>query len=345
MRTVTRVYYDEDADLGSLRDETVAVLGYGIQGRAQALCLRDSGVSVIVGNRDDAHGARARVDGFDVVAIDDAVRRGTLVAVLLPDEVQPEVYAAHIAPALRAGHGLVFAHGFAVRYELVDVPDFVDLMLLAPRMPGHQLRRRFVAGWGVPAFVCVERDASGRARAWLLALARALGVTRCGALEVSFAAETELDHFSEHFTFPLIFRTLELALETLVAAGYPPEVALMELHGSGELGEVLKAAGELGLTGMIESHASPACQVGMAHHWERAVGPEDALRARMLATLEAIRDGSFARHLRGEQARGYPELTAWRRRRPAILAGAEARLGELLRKPPATQGASDEALG
>lgn len=330
---MSKVYYDRDADLAALTSETVAVLGYGIQGRAQALTLRDSGIGVVVGNRADDYRDQALRDGFEVLEIADAVQRATIVVILLPDEAQPAVFDDRIKAGLTAGNALVFAHGLAIRYRLIVPPSDVDCMLLAPRMPGRYLRERFLAGWGVPAFVSVERDATGRAWRRLLALARALGVTRCGAIEVSFAEETELDHFSEHFTYPLIFRALEIAFEVLTEAGYAPEAALMELHGSGELGEVLGAAAREGLYGMIATHASPACQVGISHHWESALGDPTAVRQRADAVLESIRGGRFVEHLVRERSSHYPELQAWRAARPTALEDAERRLRAMLRGP------------
>jgi ketol-acid reductoisomerase len=326
-----RVFYDADADLTALSGEIVAVLGYGIQGRAQALTLRDSNVQVLVGNRADAYRDQAVHDGFAPLSVAEAVARATIVMMLLPDEVQQAVFEQHVKGALTSGKALVFAHGLAVHYRLITPPSDVDCLLLAPRLPGHYLRERFLAGGGVPAFVSVAQDASGKAWGRLLALARALGVTRCGALEVSFADETELDHFSEHFTYPLIFRALELAFEILVDAGYPPEAALMELHGSGELGQVLQAATREGLYNMIATHASPACQVGIAHHWHTALGPSGDVRHRAEAVLDSIRTGRFVRHLATEQSRGYPELDAWKSARSAALVDAEQRLQMLLR--------------
>ena len=327
-----RVFHDEDVDPTALSGETIAVVGYGIQGRAQALNLRDSGVPVVVGNRDDQYRAQAAADGFDVLAIAEACERGSVILCLLPDEVQPQVFRDEIRERLRPGHALVFAHGFAIRYRLVEPPDTIDLMLLAPRLPGQYVRARFVAGWGVPAFVAVEHDASGRAWSRLLGIARAIGVTRAAAIESSFAEETELDHFSEHFLYPLVFAALETAFESLVDAGYAPEVALMELHGSGELGQVLLAAGQEGLYDMIRSHASPACQVGIAHHWESALGDRNAVRDRIDAVIRAIRDGSFARHLVDEQRNDYRELRSWQQQRSASLVEAEQSLRRMLRK-------------
>jgi ketol-acid reductoisomerase len=329
-----RVFHDEDVDPAALSGETIAVIGYGIQGRAQALNLRDSGVPVVVGNRQDQYRTRAEADGFDVVAIPEAIERGSTILFLLPDEVQPQVFRNEMRERLRPGHALVFAHGFAIRYRLIEPPDTIDLMLLAPRLPGQYVRARFGTGWGVPAFVAVERDATGRAWSRLLGVARAIGVTRTAAIESSFAEETELDHFSEHFLYPLVFAALETAFESLVDAGYAPEVALMELHGSGELGQVLLAAGQEGLYEMIRSHASPACQVGIAHHWQGALGDRTAVRDRIATVIRAIRDGSFARHLVDEQRSEYSELRSWQQGRSASLVAAEQSLRRMLRKPP-----------
>lgn len=329
-----KAFYDENVDPKALEGETVAVLGYGIQGRAQALTLRDSGVEVMVGNREDAYRERAVEDGFRVLTVEEASRRSSIIIVLLPDEIQPEVFESAIRSGLSAGNALVFAHGFAVHYGLIEPPEDVDVLLLAPRMPGSFLRERYLKGWGVPAFVSVRHDASGRAWLRLLALAGALGVTRCAAIEASFAQETELDHFSEHFTYPLIFRALEVVFETLVEAGYPPELAVMELHGSEELGQVLVAAASEGLFPMLEAHASPACQVGIAHYWEHALGPTRELKRRAREVLKGIKDGSFARHLVREAKSSYPELRRWRGARSLNLAKAEKRLREKLRGQP-----------
>ncbi len=331
---MTRVFHDEDVPPQALEGETVAILGYGIQGRAQALNFRDSGIPVVVGNRDDEYRRRAEADGLPVTDLDEAVRRGTVVVILLPDEVQPAVFPEAVAPHLTAGDALVFAHGFVMRYGLVEPPPEVDVLMLAPRMPGQYLRQRYLDGWGVPAFVGIETDATGRAWTRLLGLAHALGITRCAAIETTFAEETELDHFSEHFTYPLIFRTLELAFLALVDAGYPPEMALMELHGSGELGEVLCAAAREGLYGMISNHASPACQVGIAYHWDEAIGPESEAKDRIQRVLDRIRNGSFARYLLEQENRGHPELRNWRTDRPELLREAESRLQSWLRGPP-----------
>jgi ketol-acid reductoisomerase len=217
------------------------------------------------------------------------------------------VFATHVRANLRAGAAVVVAHGFALRYGLLDLPASLDVMLLAPRLPGRYVRERFLAGSGAPAYVDVVQDATGRAWPRLLALARGIGATRVGAFAVNYRDETDLDLFSEHFTFPLIFRALEVAFDELVAAGYPPEIAVMELHGSGELGQVLSRAAEVGLYAMLQADGSPACRYGVLTHREVVVdGARLAAAAR--ATIGRIVDGSFARDLLDDQRADHQRL-------------------------------------
>lgn len=325
-----RVYRDDEADLGEIANEPVAVIGYGIQGRAQALNLRDSGLTVCIGNRQDEYAERARQDGFEVLEIAAAASQASIVLLLVPDEAQPEVFARAIRQRLRPNGALVVAHGFSLRYGLIDAPADIDVMLLAPRLPGRYVRDRFVAGSGVPAYVDVAHDATGRAWQRLLALASGIGATRTGAIAVSLSDETELDLFSEHFTLPLIFRALEIAFEELVAAGYPPEAAVMDLHGSGELGQILIRAAEVGLYTMLQTDGSPACRYGVLTHRD-GVGDELRLRTDARRILERIRDGSFARELVEDHGAGHPRLTELTDASHALQFGsAERRLRVLL---------------
>jgi ketol-acid reductoisomerase len=326
---MARVYYDQDADVNDLAGETIAVLGYGIQGRAQALNLRDSGLAVIVGNREDAYREQAGTDGFEVLSLPEAAGRGDVILVLVPDEVQGEIYEM-IRPGLARGKALVFAHGFAIRYGIIQPPQSIDLLLLAPRLPGKYLRERYLEGSGVPVYIDVGHDATGRAKRRVLALAKGLGATRVGAMEVSFSQETELDHFSEHFVYPLIVSAIQMAYEALVEEGYEPEAALMELHGSGELGEVLLEASRTGLNKMIETLASPACQFGIYSYAPRLF-PEE-IRHAVKDVIREIKDGSFARQLLADQQQGYPRLRAFKdAARSHALAATEARLRQLIR--------------
>ena len=327
---MARVYYDQDADINDLAGDTIAVLGYGIQGRAQALNLRESGLAVIVGNREDTYREQARADGFEVLSLTEAARVGDVILVLVPDEAQGRVYEETIQPGLAPGNALVFAHGFSIRYRIIQPPESVDLLLLAPRLPGKYLRERYLEGSGVPVYIDVGHDATGRARRRVLALAKGLGATRVGAMEVSFSQETELDHFSQHFVYPLIVSAIQVAYEVLVEEGYEPEAALMELHGSGELGEVLLEASKIGLHKMIETLASPACQFGIYSYAPRLF--PDEMRRALKDVIREIKDGSFAVQLLAEQQQGYPRLRTLKdAARGHALAATEMRLRQLIR--------------
>ena len=325
---MAKVYYDADADIADISEETIAVIGYGIQGQAQSLNMRDSGLSVIVGNRDDDYRKRADADGFKVYDIETAAKQGGVVVMLIPDEIQAQVYKKQIEAGLDDGNALVFAHGFAIRYGLISPPDAVDCLLVAPRMPGGYVRDFFLRGEGVPAFVDVKRDATGQAWGRTLALAKAIGATRPGAMEISFAEETELDHFSEHFIYPLVIGALQLSYDILIENGYTPEAAVMELYGSLELGEVLIEAGKTGLYQMIEKHASPACQYGI-HSYSRKLFSNQT-REQIQEIINEIKDGSFANELLDEQRTGYRKLKQMMSEsRNSALADTEVKLREL----------------
>jgi ketol-acid reductoisomerase len=303
---MVKVFHDDDADLQFLSDQTVAVIGFGIQGRAQAHNLRDSGVSVIVGNRADEFRERSVAEGFQTYDIAEAARRGDVLLLLIPDEIQADVYERDLLRHLKPGKALVFAHGFAIRYALISPPDDVDVMLVSPRMPGGYVRDRFVAGRGVPAFVDVKTDASGKAWPRALALAKALGFTRPGVIRITFAEETELDHFAEHYLYPLIIGAIEVSYRMLVEKGYTPEATIMELYGSGEVGEVLRATAKVGLYNMLDRNASPACQYGIYTHKEGLITEEN--RRQIQTIIDVIKNGGFARELIADQQDGHRRL-------------------------------------
>jgi ketol-acid reductoisomerase len=303
---MAKVYYDADADIDLLTDTTVAVVGYGNQGRAQALNLRDSGVGVVVGGLPDATLEQAGADGLPTMSTAEAAAEGEIIFLLIPDEVQEQVYREEVLPQLRPGEALVFAHGYNVHYGFIKPPQDIDVIMVAPRMIGVGVRDAYVAGRGVPAFVAVHQDGSGAAWPKTLALARALGCTRAGAIESTFAEETELDHFSEHFVWPAMFRVLVGSFDFLTSRGYQPEAVLMELWASGEPAEVLQRMAEVGIFGQMGFH-SPTSQYGTLTHMESALPP--GLEGCMEAALAEIKDGSFAREWELEQGAGYPVFT------------------------------------
>ena len=296
-----RIYHDVDADLDLLRGRTAAVIGYGNQGRAQALNLRDSGVTVVVGNRQDEYAGAALADGFSVLPIGQAASKGDVVMMLIPDEVAPAVFDSAIAPNLSAGNALVFASGYNVAFGFIELPPRVDVLLVAPRMIGAGVRDHFVSGDGFPSFIGVAQDHSGQARQMALALAKAIGSTRAGAIEVTFAQEAELDLFTEQCFGPAFGQVLINAVNLLLDEGYPPEAVLVELYMSGELSYTMGKIAQLGLIEQSSLHSSTS-QYGSLSRGLRFIMPE--LRDKMREGLDEIRSGKFAREWTAEQASG-----------------------------------------
>jgi ketol-acid reductoisomerase len=301
---MVKVYYDKDANLSILKDEKIAIIGYGNQGRAQALNMRDSGLDVIIGNIKDAYWDKAIEDGFDVYPISEAAKEGTIIFLLVPDEIQPMVYEENIKPNLAREDALVFAHGYNIHYGFIIPPRNIDVLLLAPRMIGASVRSLFKKGSGAPAFISVYQDVSGKAKERVLALAKAIGATRVGAMEISFAEETELDHFSEHFLWPVILRAIQLSFEVLVAEGYTAEAIVLEQWASGEASEVFKEAAIRGIFKQLSLHSTTS-QYGQLLYGSYIL-PEKETKKRIRKIIKEIKDGSFARKWMMERKRGYP---------------------------------------
>ena len=324
------VYHDADADLGVLASRRVAVLGYGNQGAAQAQNLRDSGVPVLVGSREEPDAERARADGFEVVPIDQAARRADVVLLLLPDEVQPAVVAEQVAPGLAAGDALVVASGYNVAFGLLPLPDGVDVVMVAPRMVGAALRERFRRGEPYPCLVSVEVDASGGALGVALAVARGIGATAGGAVASSAREEAALDLFSEQAVWPAIFTVLRAAYEVLAEAGFSDDAILDEMYLSGEPAEVFAMEARQGLLEQLAGH-SRTSQYGQLRGMLRPGPLEDALRDRFRAVLEGdILSGAFAREWSDPGADGEARIAALRdaaTRLPLVTAERAVRAG------------------
>jgi ketol-acid reductoisomerase len=288
------IYHDEDASLEAIQGETIAILGYGNQGSAQACNLRDAGLDVIVGNIDDSYRSAAQRDGFAVLPLAEASARANLVFLLVPDEIMPEIYERDVAPHLRPGSLLDFAHGYNIAFGLIVPPSFVDVVMIAPRMIGSGVRDAYLSGEGFPSFVGVHQDATGRAQQRLLGLAKAMGSTRAGCLQMTLHDEAVLDLFTEQAFGPAFGRVMLTAIDTLVDAGYPPEAVLMELYLSGELAYSFLKIRELGMLKQHELH-SHTSQYGTITRSARYADLEPTLREKMRATLEEIRSGAFAR--------------------------------------------------
>jgi ketol-acid reductoisomerase len=308
---MANVYYDNDADLSLIRARKVAILGYGSQGHAHALNLRDSGVEVSVAlHAGSASRAKAEAAGLNVTSPSAAATWADVIMILVPDTVQPALFRQDIRPHLAPGKTVMFAHGFNVRFGTLDLPADVDVSMIAPKSPGHRVRELYLEGAGTPALLAVHQDASGQARALALSYARALGVTRAGVLETTFAEETETDLFGEQAVLCGGVSALVTAgFETLVEAGYQPEIAYFEcLH---ELKLIVDLMYQGGLSYMRYS-VSDTAEHGDYTGGPRIVG-EDT-RREMRRLLAEIQDGTYAKRWIEEDRQGRPWFNAARAR-------------------------------
>jgi ketol-acid reductoisomerase len=309
-----KIYRDGDANLDLVRGKKVAIVGYGSQGHAHALNLRDSGVDVRVGLHGGARsGARARDAGFVVQPVADVAAWADVLVLLAPDTAQPAIWTEHVAARLRPGATLMFAHGFNIRFQTIEPRADLDVVLVAPKGPGHRVRETFVAGAGVPALVAVAQDPSGTAWDTVLSYAAAIGATRAGALRTTFAEETETDLFGEQTVLcGGVSSLVKAAFETLVDAGYQPEVAYFEcLH---ELKLIVDLMYRGGLNYMRYS-VSDTAEYGDYVSGPRVVG--GWTRVVMRSILDEIRSGAFARSWITENERGRPLFTSTRLRERA----------------------------
>ena len=299
--------YDDDADLRKLEGKTVAIIGYGSQGHAHALNLRDSGVNVIVGLRpDSASVAKAREQELTVMSPDEAAAKGDVVMILVPDELQGDVFRDEIAQGLVPGNAIVFAHGFSVHFGQVVPPAGVDCFLIAPKGPGHLVRRQYEEGKGVPGLIAIAQDATGNARDLALAYAKGIGCARAGVSETTFAEETETDLFGEQVVLcGGLTELVRAGYETLVEAGYNPEMAYFEcLH---ELKLIVDLMYEKGISGMRYSISNTA-EYGDITRGPRIV--TDETRAEMKKILKEIQTGAFASEWLSENKVGKPRFNA-----------------------------------
>jgi ketol-acid reductoisomerase len=293
--------YDDNADLTLLHGKTVAIIGYGSQGHAHALNLKDSGVNVVVGLRpDSASVAQAEEQGLEVLGVTEAASRGDIVMILLPDELHKQVYESEIADGIAEGNMLMFGHGFSIHYEEIEPPPGVDVAMVAPKGPGHLVRRQFLEGSGVPGLIAVEQDATGHARELALAYAKGIGCTRGGVIETTFKDETETDLFGEQAVLcGGVSELVQAGFETLVDAGYDPEMAYFEcLH---EVKLIVDLMYEKGLAGMRYSISNTA-EYGDYTRGKRVI--TEQTRAAMRKILGEIQSGDFAREWIAENRAG-----------------------------------------
>ena len=300
---MTKIYYDKDADIKNLNGKTVAVIGYGSQGRAQSLNLRDSGVDVVVGIRPNGKSAeRAQEDKIKIAPVEDAAQQGDIIQMLIPDELQGSVYKKSIEPFLKKGNMLLFSHGFNIHFGQILPPAGVDVAMVAPKAPGPTVRSNYEAGRGTPALVAVHQDATGKALTLALAHAKGIGCTRAGVLQTTFKEETETDLFGEQSVLCGGATSLiKAGFDTLVQAGYQPELAYFECCH--ELKLIVDLIYEKGITGMREAISNTA------EYGDLTVGPiliDETVRNRMRYILSRIQSGAFAKEWITENQAGRP---------------------------------------
>jgi len=321
---MAKLFYDQDADLSLLQDKTIAVIGYGSQGHAHALNAKDSGMKVVIGLHEGSKSkAKAEADGLEVMTVADATKAADIVMVLIPDTKQPEVYNDAIGPNLKDGAMLMFAHGFNIHFKQIVPPETVDVSMVAPKAPGHRVREVFTEGAGTPGLIAVEQDATGEAKARTLAYARAIGCTRAGVIETTFKEETETDLFGEQVVLcGGVTALVRASFETLVKAGYQPEIAYFEcLH---ELKLIVDLLYQGGLSYMWYSVSNTA------EHGGYVVGDqfEGMVKEEMAGVLERIQNGTFAKEWMEENKNGRPNFNARRDQEHDLLiekVGAELR--------------------
>ena len=307
---MAKVYTDADADLGHLKGLTIAILGYGSQGHAHAQNLRESGVNVIVAEVPGPHADAAKAAGFEVLSADEATKKADWIQVLVPDELQPKVYKSQILPNLSDGMTLSFSHGFNIHYGQIEPPAGVDVVMIAPKGPGHIVRRMFEEDKGVPCLIAIQNDATGKAKERALAYAKAIGGTRAGVFETTFQEETETDLFGEQAVLcGGCTALIQAGYEVLVEAGYAPEMAYFEvLH---ELKLIVDLINESGLAGMRDSISNTA-EYGDLSRGPRLI--DSYVKETMRELLEEIQNGQFAREWILENQANAPAFKALRRR-------------------------------
>lgn len=302
---MVKMYYDQDADLSLLKDKTIAIIGYGIQGRGQALCLRDSGCQVVVSEIEGtANFEQAKNDGFNPLPAKDACAQAEIIQILTQDHVQSKVYQEAVKPNLKKGKSLCFSHGFNIRFKQIKPPKSVDVFMVAPKGPGALVRKMYEEGKGVPCLIAVHQDATGKAKELALAYAKAIGGTRAGVIETTFAEETETDLFGEQVVLcGGVTELIRAGFDILIEAGYQPEIAYFEvLH---ELKLITDLIQEVGISGMRRRVSNTACY-GDLTRGKRVI--TQRTRKEMKKILKEIISGKFAREWIKENEEGRPNF-------------------------------------
>lgn len=310
---MVKVYYDENVATDNLKGKTIAIVGYGSQGHAHAQNLRDNGHNVIIGLREGKSAQAAKEDGFEVYPVKEAAKKADLIMILAPDEIQGALYENEIAPSLEAGNSLVFAHGFNIHFDVITPPTDVDVFLVAPKGPGHLVRRTFTEGFAVPALYAVYQDATGNAQETALSYAKGIGATRVGVLETTFKEETETDLFGEQAVLcGGLTSLIEAGFETLVEGGYQPELAYFEVCH--ELKLIIDLIYEGGFGKMRDSISNTA------EYGDYVSGPRvitSDVKDRMKDVLTDIQNGNFAKGFVDDNAQGFKNFNDMRQTRKA----------------------------
>lgn len=322
-----RIYHDPDVDLSVLSGRTIGIIGYGNQGRAQALNIRDSGFEPLIGNRDDRYKDIAIKDNFAVHAISDVAEKADILLMLVPDEGQPQVYESQIRPHLGAGDVLCFASGYNIHYRAIEPPAGVGVIMVAPRMIGAAVRELYTKRIGFPCLVACREGDDPQYLSIALALAKAIGATRLGAFQSSFREEVVIDLFAEQMLWPGIIKLCLLYFEKLVANGCDPEIVATELHLSGEFVEIAKAMITHGFFGQLKLH-SQTSQYGQLSRMDRMAPPE--LLTRVSVAIQEITSGRFHAEWTKEQEAGKPNMRRlWQQALEHPLAKSEVKLETL----------------
>ena len=324
-----RIYRDNDIDMAVLKGRTIGVIGYGNQGRAQALNIRDSGFEPLIGNGDDAYSDMARRDGFDIHPISHVAQEADILLMLIPDEIQPQVYETEVKPHLDAGDVLCFASGYNIFYRTIQPPAGVGAVMVAPRMIGSAVRELYTKELGFPCLVASRDEDDPKCLSIALSLAKAIGGTRLGVFQSSFREEVVIDLFAEQMLWPGIIKLCLLYFEKLVENGCDPEIVATELHLSGEFVEIAKAMITHGFFGQLKLH-SQTSQYGQLSRMDRMAPPE--LLARIDEAIQGIASGRFHTEWTKEQQAGKPNMKKlWQKALEHPLARSEAKLDALRR--------------
>tara|TARA_A100001011_G_C14305763_1_gene843041 strand:+ start:2528 stop:3529 length:1002 start_codon:yes stop_codon:yes gene_type:complete len=326
------VYKDYDADKKVLENKIVSVIGYGIQGRAQALNLRDSGLNTIIGNIEDEYYEKAQQDGFSVYSIKEAIKLSDVTLFLIPDGSHKNYIDKILFNLFKENSLLIFAHGYSLRFESLNLPKNIDIAMLAPRYPGKQIRESYLNGSGVPAFIDVFQDHTDQALLKLVTIGGHIGFGKAGMIPISYSQEAEIDLFIEQFMAPVFYASIENAMDLLSEKGYPKILSCLELYYSGEVGAVRTQMGRYGLYEGLKMSASPTCKFGIANSVDKVFSKE--FRTFMESQLENIRSGQFAKKLNEEEKLGYPKVKEFfNKRENNIIIKSEKQIDQIINKP------------